>query len=199
MAKYIHLPNSTICSKHCFVWIVHSGAYVTKKFHVKIHVSWQRFPNLASATSQAGATLENPCWLTWNLTLILLLIRGLGMQFRQLLFMMTSWNRIHCRFIGHLCGEFTGHRWIPLKRPVTRNFDVFFDFNEVATYRVFHCLSWWLRQMETFSALLPICGEFTGHRWIPHTRPVTRNFDVFFDFNEVAINHAWVHLESPVN
>ena len=25
-----------------------------------------------------------------------------------------------------------------------------------------------------------LCGEFTGHRWIPHTqRPVTRSFDVF--------------------
>ena len=28
---------------------------------------------------------------------------------------------------GHLCGEFTGPRWIPHKRPVTRSFDVFFD------------------------------------------------------------------------
>ena len=27
----------------------------------------------------------------------------------------------------------------------------------------------------------PLCGEFTGDRWIPHTRPVTRSFDVFFD------------------
>ena len=36
--------------------------------------------------------------------------------------------------------------------------------------------------METFSALLAICGDFTGHRWIPHTqRPVTRSFNAFFD------------------
>ena len=27
----------------------------------------------------------------------------------------------------------------------------------------------------------PLCGELTGHRWIPLTRPVTRSFDVFFD------------------
>ena len=28
----------------------------------------------------------------------------------------------------------------------------------------------------------PLCGEFTGDRWIPRTqRPVTRSFDVFFD------------------
>ena len=39
-------------------------------------------------------------------------------------FMMTSsnWN-IFC-VTGHLCGEFTGHRWIP--RTVTRSFDVSF-------------------------------------------------------------------------
>ena len=42
--------------------------------------------------------------------------------------------------------------------------------------------TWWRHQMETFSALLAICagnspvpGEF------PAQRPVTRNFDVFFD------------------
>ena len=27
----------------------------------------------------------------------------------------------------------------------------------------------------------PLCGEFTGHRWFPITKPVTRNFDVLFD------------------
>ena len=43
-------------------------------------------------------------------------------------------------------------------------------------------IAWWRHQMETFSALLPICagnspvpGEF------PTQRPVTRSFDVFFD------------------
>ena len=30
------------------------------------------------------------------------------------------------RVTGPLCGNFTGHRWIPLQRPVTRSFDVFF-------------------------------------------------------------------------
>ena len=37
--------------------------------------------------------------------------------------------------------------------------------------------SWWRHQMETFSALLAICGggEFSAQR------PVTRSFDVFFD------------------
>ena len=41
--------------------------------------------------------------------------------------MMTSSNGNIFRVIGHLCGEFTGHRWIPRTKPVTRSFDVFFD------------------------------------------------------------------------
>ena len=40
---------------------------------------------------------------------------------------MTSWNgNIFC-VTDPLCWEFTGHRWIPLTKPVTRNFDVYFD------------------------------------------------------------------------
>ena len=41
--------------------------------------------------------------------------------------MMTSSNgNIFC-VTGPLCGEFTGHWWIPSQRPVMRSFDVFFD------------------------------------------------------------------------
>ena len=39
---------------------------------------------------------------------------------------MTSSNGNIFRVTGHLCGEFTGQRWIPHTRPVTRSFDVFF-------------------------------------------------------------------------
>ena len=32
-------------------------------------------------------------------------------------------------------------------------------------------IAWWRHQMETFSALrCHLCGEFTGHRWIPRTK-----------------------------
>ena len=41
--------------------------------------------------------------------------------------MMTSSNGDIIRVTGLLCGEFTGHRWFPTQRPVTRNFCVFFD------------------------------------------------------------------------
>ena len=43
------------------------------------------------------------------------------------IFMMTSSNGNIFRVAGPLCGEFTGHRWIPSQRPVTRSFNVFFD------------------------------------------------------------------------
>ena len=41
--------------------------------------------------------------------------------------MMTSSNENIFRVTGPLCGECTGHRWIPRTKPVTRSFDVFFD------------------------------------------------------------------------
>ena len=45
-------------------------------------------------------------------------------------------------------------------------------------------LSWWRLQMETFSALLAICaGNSPVHGEFPAQRPVTRNFDVYFDMH----------------
>ena len=48
--------------------------------------------------------------------------------------------------------------------------------------------TWWRHQMETFTALLAICagnspvpGEF------PTQRPLTRNFDVFFDLHPTRL------------
>ena len=38
--------------------------------------------------------------------------------------MMTSSNGNIFRVTGHLCGEFTGTRWIPAQRPVKRRFEV---------------------------------------------------------------------------
>ena len=43
--------------------------------------------------------------------------------------MMTSSNGNIFRVTGLLCGEFTGPRWIPAQRPVTRSFEVSFDLH----------------------------------------------------------------------
>ena len=42
---------------------------------------------------------------------------------------MTSSNGNIFRVTGPLCGEFTGPGEFPAQRPVTRNFDVFFDLH----------------------------------------------------------------------
>ena len=47
----------------------------------------------------------------------------------RLQYMMTSSNGNIFRVTGHLCGEFTGLRWIPRTKPVTRSFDVSFDLH----------------------------------------------------------------------
>ena len=40
-------------------------------------------------------------------------------------FTMTSSNGNIFSITGHLCGEFTGNRWIPAQRSVTRSFNVY--------------------------------------------------------------------------
>ena len=55
-------------------------------------------------------------------------------------------------------------------------------------------LTWWRHQMETFSALLTICAgnsPVTGE--FPEQRPVTLNFDVFFDLpvNKRLSKQSW--------
>ena len=46
-------------------------------------------------------------------------------------------------------------------------------------------VQWWHHQMEAFSALPvtgPLCGEFTGHRWIPFTKAKEAELWCFFLF-----------------
>ena len=61
--------------------------------------------------------------------------------------------------------------------------------------------SWWRHQMETFSALLTICaGNSPVPSEFPGQRPVTRNFDVFFDLrlNKRLSKQWWVWwFETP--
>ena len=64
------------------------------------------------------------------------------------------------------------------------------SLNSSGTF-LFFFISWWLHQMETFSALLAICAgnsPVTGE--FPAQRPVTRSFDVFFD---LRLNKGWIN------
>ena len=53
---------------------------------------------------------------------------------------MTSSNGNIFRVTGHLCGEFTGQRWIP--RPVTPSFDIFFNLRLNKRLSK-HSWGWW--------------------------------------------------------
>ena len=66
------------------------------------------------------------------------------------LIMMMSSNGNIFRVTGHLCGEFTGHRWIPRTKAMTRSFDVFFDLRLNKRLSK-HSRGWWF---ETTSCSL---------------------------------------------
>ena len=76
--------------------------------------------------------------------------------------MLTLSNGNICRVTGHLCGEFTGNRWIPAQRPVTWSFDVFIDL----------CLNkqlskqWWGWWFE-----MPLCPLWRHYNVIYHQEP----------------------------
>ena len=61
--------------------------------------------------------------------------------------MMTSSNENIFRVTGHLCGEFTGPRWILAQRPVTRCFDVFFDLRRIKGFNKQSC-GWWFQTLS---------------------------------------------------
>ena len=64
--------------------------------------------------------------------------------------------------------------------------------------QVFYCpQTWWRHQMEIFSALLAVWAgnsQVTGE--FPAQRPVTRNFDVFFDLHQSKQSWSW-WFETP--
>ena len=84
--------------------------------------------------------------------------------------MTTSSNGIVFRVTGPLWGEFTGHRWFPLKKPVTRSFDVFFEMrlnkrwskpSRRQWFETPSCLSW--RQCNGYG------GQFGSRVWTKET------------------------------
>ena len=74
-------------------------------------------------------------------------VPGCGLLcFVLVIVMMTSSNGNNFRVTGHLCGEFTGLRWIPSQRPVTRKFDVFFDLR-LNKWLNDQSWSWWFETL----------------------------------------------------
>ena len=55
-------------------------------------------------------------WLSFAMGNLLYLPESWRCNHPSMAFMMTSSNGNIIRIIGHLCGDFTGHRWIPLTK-----------------------------------------------------------------------------------
>ena len=74
--------------------------------------------------------------------------------------MMTSSSGNIFRVTDHLFGEFTGPRWIPRKRPVTRSFDVFFDLrlNKRSSKQSW---GWWFATLSR-----PLWRHWAKNTWI---------------------------------
>ena len=96
---------------------------------------------------------------------------------RKIAFINTVDRRHATRNIRGTWGQYSICCWL-----VKSHESPFFPFNSLSSDRFGANLTWWRHQMETFSALLALCvgnspvtGEFSAQR------PVTRNFDIFFD------------------
>ena len=116
------------------------GTGIQSDFYVKIHVNYQRFSNLASDWL-AKATIENPCWQTWILTIFQWYLFDLRMisLIRQVWLHrlerdsanlkhddVTKWKHFKC-YWPFVRGIHRSPVNSPNKGLMTRNFDAFFD------------------------------------------------------------------------
>ena len=77
-------------------------------------------PRRLSIHSNDQHTIEKTCMsAVWKKSHVKYCLQSLNI--------MTPSNGNIFRVTGHLCGEFTRHRWIPHTKAVARSFDVFFD------------------------------------------------------------------------
>ena len=71
---------------------------------------------------------------------------------------------------GHLCGEFTGSRWIPAQRPVMRSFDVFF-YLRLNKRLSKHLWGWWCGTLSCplwrhCNVKVILCWSLHTFRWV---------------------------------
>ena len=89
-----------------------------------------------------------------------------------------SWWRHQMETFSALLALYAGNSPVPgefpAQRPVTRSFDVFFDLrlNKRLSKQSW---GWWFERLSRplwrhRNVTGPLCGEFTGPRWIPRTK-----------------------------
>ena len=139
-------------------------------FHQKEYILIKLFLKLKS---NQGKYINGLPWMicfhNWNDSEMIFTSNGVTSEsdwrFAICVTMMTWSNGKLFRVTGHLCGEFTGHRWIPRTKSVTRSFDVFFD------QRLNKQLSkpWWGLWFETPSG--PLWRHCNDQKIVSHGRP----------------------------
>ena len=92
--------------------------------------------------------------------------------------MMTSSNGNIFRVTVHLCEDFTGHRWIPAQRPVTRSFDVFFDLRLIKRLSK-QLRGWWF---ET-----PLRSLWSHCNAVIYNHVIMTRMDIYY----MCLNHNW--------
>ena len=97
---------------------------------------------------------------------------------------MTSSNGDIFRVTGHLCGEFTGPRWIPSQRPVTRSFDVFFHLrlNKQLSNQSW---GWWF--------------ETPSHPWLRHRNVKSVFHGIGYSYHEdkTVVRPSYLYNSNP--
>ena len=103
-------------------------------------LEWQKQEIHQSFESQK-APLISPWWESYGLSIVRIWGQMEGVIMAPH-YMMTSSNGSSFRVTVHLCGEFTGPRWIPRPKASDAGFDVFFDLRpNKPLSKQFWC--WW--------------------------------------------------------
>ena len=112
--SYYHFARGSWWQQYIKQFIQHEDVITWKRF---LHYS----PFVRGIHSQIGQ---------WCGALIFFSIIASVIEYILGNIMMTSTNGNIFRVTGPLCGEFTGPGEFPAQRPVTQNFDIFFDLPE---------------------------------------------------------------------
>ena len=117
---------------------------------------------------------------------------------------MTSSNGNIFLVTGHLCGEFTGPRWIPAQRPVTRSFEVFFHLHPNKRLSK-QSWGWWVQTLSR-----PLWRQCNGILWDVITYlvlgPKSSYIHIYIYYATLTIHHVtwrqeiyyeWSHFELP--
>ena len=109
--------------KHVYMLYVISSMFSLIRRHHSKHFNLQLACHLKLTDEiQYKHVLNGYQWVTC-FSLYIQMLRNKNTEIS----MMKSSNGNIFRVTGHLCGKFTGPRWISRTMPVTRSFDVFFD------------------------------------------------------------------------